>query len=152
MFHYQPGRRFVGKNIEVVIDQCIAAQPEKGWVPAYNFYVVLSGHAQKIGALNVRIGYTDALVKYGGHIGYAIDEAYRGHHFAGQACQLIKPLLQAHGMDVVWITCNPDNWPSRKTCEYLGCQFIEIIELPEESDMYQEGERQKCRYRWLIYP
>jgi hypothetical protein len=24
---------------------------------------------------------------------------------------------------------------------------VEIVDLPEETDMYQEGERQKCRYR-----
>jgi tagatose 1,6-diphosphate aldolase len=55
-------------------------------------------------------------------------------------------------MDVVWITCNPDNWASRRTCERLGCQLVDIVELPEHIDMYQDGERQKCRYRWIIYP
>ena len=51
-----------------------------------------------------------------------------------------------HGLSVVWITCNPDNWPSRRTCERLGGTLVEIVKLPEDNDMYQAGEREKCRW------
>jgi hypothetical protein len=49
-----------------------------------------------------------------------------------------------------FITCNPDNWPSRKTCEWIGATLVEIVDLPPENDQYKEGERQKCRYRWIL--
>ena len=152
MFKFVVGDRFAGDEIDLVLQDLMPADPEKLWVPAYNLHVVYSGAAAKIGEINVRIGYTDELVKYGGHVGYGIDPDHRGHRFAAKACRLIKPIFLAHGMDVVWITCNPDNWPSRKTCEFLGCEFIEIVDLPPDNDMYREGERQKCRYRWTIYP
>jgi predicted acetyltransferase len=47
----------------------------------------------------------------------------------------------------VWITCDPDNIASRKTCELAGARLVEIVDLPEDTDMYREGMRQKCRYR-----
>jgi tagatose 1,6-diphosphate aldolase len=50
-------------------------------------------------------------------------------------------------MSEVWITCDPENTASRRTCELAGADFIEIIDLPPDIDMYQDGERQKCRYR-----
>jgi tagatose 1,6-diphosphate aldolase len=31
-----------------------------------------------------------------------------------------------------------------------GAEFIDINDLPPETDMYQEGERQKCRYRLTL--
>jgi tagatose 1,6-diphosphate aldolase len=84
---------------------------------------------------------------YGGHIGYAVDLEHRGHHYAERACRLVLALAKAHGLDTIWITCNPDNVPSRRTCERLDATLVEIVRLPEDSDMYQEGDREKCRYR-----
>ena len=57
------------------------------------------------------------------------------------------PLARKHGFKTIWITCNPDNFASRRTCELLGAQMIEIVDLPEDNEMYQRGEHQKCRYR-----
>jgi len=56
-------------------------------------------------------------------------------------------IARRHGMTIVWITCNPENVASRRTCELVGGELVEIVDLPSDSDMYQEGERQKCRYR-----
>jgi tagatose 1,6-diphosphate aldolase len=57
------------------------------------------------------------------------------------------PLARHYSLNPLWITCNPDNYASRRTCELAGATFIEIVDLPEDTDMYQMGERQKCRYR-----
>ena len=51
-------------------------------------------------------------------------------------------------MTELWVTCNPDNIASRRTCELAGGVLVEIVDLPEDIDMYQEGERRKCRYRF----
>jgi hypothetical protein len=52
--------------------------PEKKLVPAYEFAVCRGG--EKIGNINLRIGYTDGLY-YGRQIGYGIDEKYRGNGY-----------------------------------------------------------------------
>lgn len=151
MFKFTEGDRLSGVEIDLKVAKLVAADMAKGWVPAYHFDILLKETETQVGHIDARIGYTDSLVKYGGHIGYGIYEAFRGHHYAGKACQLLRPLFQMHGMDVIWISCNPDNWPSRKTCAYIGCQLVEIVDLPPDNDMHQEGDRQKCRYRWVIY-
>ena len=55
-------------------------------------------------------------------------------------------------MTELWITCNPDNLASRRTCELAGAEFMGIVDLPPDSDMYLEGERQKCRYLLATEP
>jgi tagatose 1,6-diphosphate aldolase len=50
-------------------------------------------------------------------------------------------------MKTLWITCNPDNYASRRTCERLGAEMVEIVPLPSNNVLYQRGEREKCRYR-----
>jgi tagatose 1,6-diphosphate aldolase len=85
---------------------------------------------------------------YAGHIGYGINERYRSNRYAAKACNLIKPVAIDHGFKTLWITCNPDNHPSRRTCEILGCELVEIVDLPVDTAMYRQGDRQKCRYRW----
>lgn len=65
----------------------------------------------------------------------------------GQVCPP-SPLARHHEMTELWVTCNPDNIASRRTCELAGGVLVEIVDLPEDIDMYQEGERRKCRYRF----
>jgi predicted acetyltransferase len=143
-----PGRLADGK-IYLKLKEISKANSHKWYVPAYTFDIRRLDETA-VGSINLRIGYTNDLVWYCGHIGYGVHEAQRGHHFAGKACRLLLPLAAAHSLDVIWITCNPDNWPSRKTCENLGAQLVEIVDLPETSDMYAKGEQQKCRYRLIL--
>jgi predicted acetyltransferase len=145
---YEP---FTDSEIEVVVkDREIPPDNKRGYVPAYEFTVRLPVIHTPVGRINLRIGNTEHVIKYGGHIGYGIEEKYRDHHYAVKACRLIKQVALDHGLDTLWITCNPDNYPSRRTLEILGCKLVEIIDLPEDLDMYKRGERQVCRYRWYI--
>ena len=147
-FNYEP---LTDGEIEVVVkNREIPPENDRGYVPAYEFTVRLPENQTPIGRINLRIGNTEHVVKYGGHIGYGIQEEYRGHHYAAKACHLVKRVALDHGFDTLWITCNPDNQPSRRTCEILGCEFVEIIDLPENNDMHRRGERRVCRYRWDI--
>ncbi|MBN2002344.1 MAG: GNAT family N-acetyltransferase [Anaerolineae bacterium] len=109
--------------------------------------MTLVGQDVDAGAIHLRVGGARHIVMYAGHIAYHVTPEYRGHHYASRACRLLLPLARLHGLNPLWITCNPDNFASRRTCELAGAQFVEIVYLPEDTDMYQEGERQKCRYR-----
>ena len=85
---------------------------------------------------------------YGGHVAYGVRPEYRGAHFAGRALRLLMPLARRHGLCELWITCNPENIASRRTCEFAGAELIGIVDLPPETDMYQEGERQNAATGW----
>lgn len=121
------------------------AVPEKGFVPSYVFAICEVATGEPVGAIDLRIGYND-LLYYGGHIGYHVDPAHRGHRYAARACGLLFGLARRHGMNALIITCNPDNWASRRTIEHAGGVLREIVDLPEDNDMYTSGERQKCIY------
>ena len=64
------------------LDHTCDAQPEKHWLPAYYFHICLPD-GTKVGQCDLRIGYNEKTA-VGGNIGYAIDEMYRGHHYAGR--------------------------------------------------------------------
>lgn len=123
------------------------ADAAKGWVPYYVFHMVNAATGRGAGEIQLRIGDTEHLRLYGGHVAYGVRPEHRGRHFAARALRLLLPLARRHGLAELWITCNPDNPASRRTCELAGAQLIEIVDLPPDVDMYLEGERRKCRYR-----
>lgn len=152
-FRFNDYEAFTDGEIEVAVSNTRDTRPadeRRGLVPSYEFAVRLPGNSHIVGRLSLRVGDTEHIVMHRGHIGYGIEEKYRGNHYAAKACNLIKPVALDHGMKTLWITCNPDNYPSRRTCEILGCEFIEIVDVPKDTDMYRAGERQMCRYRWDI--
>ncbi len=137
------------RNDEIILklEKTVEGDPVRQWVPAYHFFIC-DREGTEMGACDLRIGYNESIY-YGGHIGYRVQEEYRGHHYAGKACRLLFELARRHGMEYVIITCNPDNWPSRKTCEYAGGKLLEIVELPEDNLMrVEDGETEKCIYRF----
>src|SRR5215204_4797163 len=73
-----------------------------------------------------------------------------GHRFAERSCRLILPLARRHGFDTLWITCNPDNVASRRTCERLGAELVGIVDVPPDNDVYERGSERKCRYRLAL--
>lgn len=123
------------------------ADAVRGWAPCYVFYILNAESGRRAGEIQIRIGDSDHLRLYGGHIGYGVRPEYRGRHFAARSVRLLIPLARRHGLPELWITCNPDNLASRRTCELSGAEFIEIVDVPPDTDMYREGDRQKCRYR-----
>ena len=122
--------------------------PGRGqWAPTYRFHMVGAGD-EVMGAIELRVGRSFELVQYAGQVGYSVFEKHRGNRYAARACRMLFPLARAHGLNPLWITCNPDNVASRRTCELAGGMLVEVVDLPEDSEMYLNGDRQKCRYRF----
>lgn len=109
-----------------------------GSLPFYWWDIVLSAANTTIGKISFRIGHNDHSY-YNGNIGYEIDEAYRGHHYALLACQLVLSVAKYHRMDKIYLTCDYDNAASYKTIEKLGATLIEEIRPPEDYLYYYEG-------------
>ena len=117
----------------------------KGWVPAYRF--TITNGLDSVGKIELRLGATDFMVRFGGQVGYEVEPQHRGQRFAARALRLLPVLAKRHGFSCLWVTCDPENWASRRTCELAGAELVEIVDLPEDCDMYREGDRQRCRYR-----
>lgn len=149
MFSFLEFKNLSDGEIRLVIDELIPENEEKGFVPAYKFNIVEEQSKLTVGFIDIRIGHSQGLF-YGGNIGYTVFEDFRGNSYVLKACKLIKNVAIKHKMEYLYITCNPDNIASRRTCEKLGLPLQEIVDLPEDNDMYKEGERQKCIYYWKL--
>ena len=125
------------------------ADEEMGFGEEFTWIIAPRGRHKEMGRISLRLGESPCVYSYG-HIGYHVDPPYRGHGFAGKACRLIAPVIRRHGKDSVVITCDPDNWPSRKTCERLGCELERTIQVPSWIRAHWSISRVKCRYIWRI--
>ena len=126
-------------EIRLEVEELSPARPEKNWFPAYHYRICLTD-GTPVGDCDLRLGHNENIY-YGGHIGYNVDEPYRGHHYAAKAVHLLKKQARKHGMGFVIITCNEHNAASARSCELAGCRYIETVDLPEYNDMYLEGQR-----------
>ena len=124
--------------------------PARGWVPAYRFAMRLDGVDHPVGRISFRVGSTHTVEHYAGHVGYEVTAAFRGQRLAERSCRLILPLARRHGFKTLWITCNPQNLASRRTCERLGAELVGIVDVPPDNDVFEPGSEQKCRYRLAL--
>jgi tagatose 1,6-diphosphate aldolase len=133
-------------NLALTLTQRLPLNVFTGHVPAYDFNMRLDNTRDPVGRISLRVGNIPDVVMYLGHIGYGVDAEYRGLHLAARSCKLLFPLAKQHGLNPLWITCNPDNWASRRTCELIGGQLHEIVDVPNDNALYLRGETRKCRY------
>lgn len=142
---FEPGALRDGE-MDLVLAAFVPAAAGASRVPFYQFEMRV-GRA-RAGHIALRIADDEWTVRYYGQIGYRVEPAFRGRRFAARACQLLRPLALRHGMERLWITCDPENLPSNRTCQILGARLVEIVDVPPDLELYRRGERRKCRYRW----
>ena len=141
-----PGE-LVDNELQLALDDFHLADETRGLVPHYRFRMLHRLTRTYMGNISLRLSSIPAIELYAGHIGYGVEEIFRGHHYAARSVLLLLPHARKHGISPIWITCNPDNFPSRRSCELAGAKLVEIVDLPPDNPMYTIGERQKCRYR-----
>jgi tagatose 1,6-diphosphate aldolase len=125
---------------------------QRNSVPAYHFWMRLDPTPEPgieiAGTIGLRVGNNENIENYLGHVGYNVYPPARGRHYARRAVMLLFPLARRLGLSPLWITCNPDNVASRRTCESAGGRLVEVVKLPREHALYRKGELAKCRYRF----
>ena len=141
----RPGR-LVDGDLELVLTRRLPADRRKRHVPAYHFEMRHPGRKTVMGSIRLRVGSTVAL-RYAGHIGYGVYRRFRGHRYASRSCRLLLGLARAHGLKTVWLTVDPKNIASQKTCAILGAKYVDTVRIPKTNEMYAQGERYKRRYR-----
>jgi predicted acetyltransferase len=132
---------------ELVLEPIEVAPHPVHKVPTYFFKMVHADSGEELGRINLRAGSSPHIELYAGYIGYAVEAAHRGHRYASRALRLLMPLASQFGIDPLWITCDPENVASRRTCELAGGEFVEIVDVPATCIIYQSGHPKKCRYR-----
>lgn len=136
-------------DLQLVLAERTPAGKNAWGVPAYSFRMQApDGHY--MGRIRLRVGWSEEVIRYAGHVGYTVEPADRGHRYAERACRLIVPLAKRHGMASLWITCQPDNMPSRRTLERLGADCVGVIDVPPEYPLDAGAERRKMCFRLAL--
>ena len=99
--------------MELKLLEHITTNLPQGYTPYSIISIIVDD--QEVGRLTLREG-SDQQHYFDGHLGYTIDEDYRGHGYAYQACVLLGKSLD---VDHLIITCDPRNIASMKTIEKL---------------------------------
>lgn len=146
-------RRFHPELSDGVIDlvpiRLYPPDSDMGFGECYDYIIAPHGQSREAGRISLRLGESPC-VYYFGHIGYHVDPPYRGRRYAQRACALLAPLMRSRGKTSVVITTDPDNVPSRRTCEGLGCEMERIVNVPREIRSRWEISPVKCRYIWRL--
>ena len=129
------------------LDHTCDVQPEKRWLPAYYFNICLLD-GTKVGYCDLRIGHNDKTY-IGGNIGYGIDEAWRGHHYAARACALLKALAPSLGQRELFIAVRPFNLASKRTCELLKAEPCAEVPIPQGDPLYRSDQPYMLCYKLL---
>jgi len=98
-------------------------------VPMSDFWLIDDN--EYIGRLSLRHELNEALLLWGGHIGYQIRPSKRMRGYGKEI--LRSGLIKAKelGLSRVLVTCDEDNIGSRKIIEYNGGQLENIIEVKD---------------------
>ena len=137
-------------DLSLRLTRCHLADPAMHCAPSYQFAMYLDKNPRVAGQIHLRLGDSEHLTHYAGQVAFAVTETFRGHGLASRALKLLFGLARSHGMEELWITCNPANWASRKTCERSGATLVEIAEVP--SDLSKPDDLNRCRYRIDLLP
>ena len=100
-----------------------------------------------MGKITLRIGDPGTTLRYAGHFGFDVEPAHQGHRYAARSVRLLLPFARRHGLREVWIGVPPDNAASRRSCELAGGVCMETVQVPRDTDLYEQGIRLLCRYR-----
>ena len=151
-FSFKSPPQMIDKDLELILHETHPADPIKDYCPAYEFYMINHATREIMGYINFRCGHIDGYhqkLRYGGHIGYRVNEEYRGNGYAARSVKLLLPFAKLHSDiigDIIWITCNPNNIASRKSCERAGGKLVEIANVPIHDPEHKKGNKQVCRY------
>ena len=70
---YKPGLLQDGE-LKLELRRTTLPDPLRNWAPAYEFDMRVKGERHRVGRISLRVGSTEHIVMYAGHIGYRVDE------------------------------------------------------------------------------
>lgn len=124
-------------------------QGDEVMIPFYYYDIYEKKSDEKAGKISIRIG--DNYHSYfNGHIGYEIDKEFRGNYYSLYASKLVLQVAKEYGMIRIYLTCNESNIASRKIIEELGCDLLEIIDVPNDYFGWYEGMEKQCIYKLIL--
>jgi predicted acetyltransferase len=101
-----------------------------GYVPSTNFWILDLDKEKVVGLVSLRHELNDNLRNYGGHIGYNIRKPERGKGYGTKALELALVKAKEIGLNKALVTCDHDNFASKKIIEKNGGEFETMNTMP----------------------
>lgn len=136
----------------IIIEKTITSKPDDT-IPVYRFQMINRFTKEDIGGITLKAGYTDNIVKYRGNIGFTVNEKFRGRNYAVRSCKLLIPLIKFLNLSPIYLTCDADNYASKKSIEKIGARFLEEMIIPDDSEFacyYPITSRKKLLFSWEV--
>lgn len=147
---FQKEKRIEGTVVDLVEERREAASPFNNWIPSIYYGIYKHGTNIKVGRCDLRIGENEELY-YAGNIGYNVAPMFRGNHYAYEACKVLFGIAKNEfQLNQLWITCSPNNYPSKRTLEKLNGTLLETAVVPSDHWLYKRGETIKEIYRYSL--
>ena len=107
------------ENLEKMKDSDYAESANR--CPSETFFLIRKDDDKIVGMINIRYKLNEAMLKFGGHIGYGIrpTERRKGYNKINLYLGLIKA-NEDFGLEKVMLDCSVDNLGSDKTIQALG--------------------------------
>lgn len=114
-----------GYTFEEALDMCLRLEDEEyaksvGKCPGKTFLLVREDDNKIVGTINLRWNLTDAMLKFGGHIGYGIRPTERRKGYNKINLYMVLKVAKKIGLDRVMLDCNVNNIGSDNTIKSLG--------------------------------
>ena len=114
-FVWQEGMSFK-TLLEIMNNQAMGLNLDPGRVPATMLYAFLDGKI--VGRSSIRHELNDFLIKFGGHVGFAVATNFRNRGIATEIMrQSINYCREVLKLKKILVTCDDDNLGSIKTIE-----------------------------------
>ena len=100
-----------------------------GIVPWTDLYGIVDGVV--VARVSVRHRLTEALERFGGHVGYAVRPAYRRCGYGTELLRAGLAVARDLGIDPALVTCDDDNAGSIAVIERCGGVVADVVELED---------------------
>ena len=109
-------------------DYRLARNLKPGRVGSDYYWLVDDERDHFIGEISIRHALTDALERYGGHIGYGIRYSEWNKGYGTLMLRLALELAARRGITEILITCDDDNPGSARVMEKNGLHLVDKVE------------------------
>jgi predicted acetyltransferase len=110
-----------------------------GWVPATEYWWVQGD--EFLGRIDIRHRLTDALKKFGGHIGYEVRPTERKKGHGKEMLKAVLPCAKEMRIEKLLITCDSDNIASQRMILSVGGVF--------QDEIMNEGKNSPTQRYWV---
>lgn len=114
-----------GYTFEQALDRCLKMEDEEyaksvNRCPGKTFLLIRENDNRIVGSINIRWDLNEAMLKFGGHIGYGIRPTERRKGYNKINLYLGMQEAQKVGLEKVMLDCDVNNLGSDKTLKALG--------------------------------